>query len=105
MNVTDEALDLATRALIKAEGFDPDNPKSWDSDGWTTREAWLAHCRDVARVVAAAERERLAAYISRAATGKREQAEHWFSSDALTADAWDEVAGWCRDNTIWKEDE
>lgn len=57
----------------------------------------------VVGMVAAAERERVAAYISRAATRKREQAETWFSSDALIANAYDTVAGWCRDETIWND--
>lgn len=111
MTIPDEAVELAIRALICAEGFDPDSSKAWDGEGWTSREAWLAHCRDTARAVveaagesiAAAERERLAAYITRAAARKREQAETWFSSDALIANAWDEVAGWCRDETIWTD--
>ncbi len=78
--------------------------------------AWVEHgdvdsaamvCAFLAKVadhVAAAERERLAAYISRAASRKREQAVGWWSADIVQADAWDEVAGWCRDETIWQED-
>lgn len=51
------------------------------------------------------ERDRIASYIERAAARKRENAEAWFSADAIVANAWDEVAGWCRDETIWNGDD
>lgn len=68
------------------------------------QEAIRAGLEAVTESFAAAERERVAAYISRAAARKREQAVGWWSADIVTADAWDEVAGWCRDDTIWGED-
>lgn len=93
MNVTDEMVKLTVEAAWTECG---------DAMSKILARAFLAK---VAEHVAAAERERIAAYITRAAKQKREQAEGWWSSDALEANTLDEVAGWCRDDTIWKEDE
>jgi hypothetical protein len=50
--------------------------------------------------VRAYERERLARYLDRAAAGARATAATGLLSDEITANAWTEAAGWCRDKTI-----
>jgi hypothetical protein len=49
------------------------------------------------------ERERVAAYIDRAA--ERHRRPGGGLSDGLTATAWAQVAEWCRDDSIWTSEE
>jgi hypothetical protein len=53
--------------------------------------------------VEAAARERVAAYIERAAELHRRPGG--CLSDGLTATAWAQVAEWCRDDTIWNSND
>ncbi len=92
MSANDAAINAALSAWVRTPDLD-----------LTTIAGMRIGLDAAAEHIAAAERERLAAHITRAAARTRSQAEAWWSADHVRADAWDEVAGWCRDDTIWKE--
>jgi hypothetical protein len=45
-------------------------------------------------------RERIARYLDRAAANQRRTG---LLADAVTANAWEQAARWCRDDTIWDD--
>lgn len=91
MNITDE--------MVKAfaDSYDKDCCNDSSADFCCTRSA-LAR---VAPLIAAQARARVARYIDRAVSGKRETAAMGLLADTIVADAWAEAAGWLRDDSIW----
>jgi hypothetical protein len=70
--------------------------------------AWLTGHGKAATIAAdyrppvAFGRERVARYLDRAADDLRKTG---LLSDTVTANAWAEAASWCRDDTIWVDDD